>query len=132
MLKSILENVDYEVEVGIVSDDFNQDEASFPFSERRRKSWRNKVMKEGHRIFTSKVSPDLLLINNDFSEKCPKTLKDILQPVEPPVEIGWHTRRKSVHFEYYNKLAGEAAGDPGHRPLDYLDRYGFASGRGLR
>jgi glutamate--cysteine ligase len=66
-------------------------------------------MKENHRIFTSKMSPDLLLINNDFSEKCPKTLKDIIQPVEPPVEIGWHTRRKSVHFEYYNKLAGEAA-----------------------
>lgn len=40
-----------------------------------------------------------------------------MQPVEPPVEIGWHTRKKSVHFEFYNKLAGEIAGildiDPG-------------------
>jgi glutamate--cysteine ligase len=108
VLKSILEKVDYEVEVGIVSDDFNQDEASFR-SESGEEVAAYKVMKENHRIFTSKMSPDLLLINNDFSEKCPKTLKDIIQPVEPPVEIGWHTRRKSVHFEYYNKLAGEAA-----------------------
>lgn len=108
VLKSILENVDYEVEVGIVSDDFNQDEASFR-SQSGEEVVAQKVMKEGHKIFTSRVTPDLLLINNDFSEKCPKTLKDILQPVEPPVEIGWHTRRKSVHFEYYNRLAGEAA-----------------------
>lgn len=108
VLKSILEKVDYEVEVGIVSDDFNQDEASFR-SQSGEEVAAYKVMNENHRIFTSEMSPDLLLINNDFSEKCPKTLKDIIQPVEPPVEIGWHTRRKSVHFEYYNKLAGEAA-----------------------
>ena len=29
--------------------------------------------------------------------------------MEPPVEIGWHTRRKSVHFDFYNRLAREAA-----------------------
>ena len=108
VLKTILEKVGYRVEVGIVSDDFNLEEASFR-SQSGREVSAYKVMKEGHKIFTSKMSPDLLLINNDFSEKCPKTLKDILQPVEPPVEIGWHTRRKNVHFEFYNKLAEEAA-----------------------
>ncbi len=109
VLKSILEKVDYRVEVGIVSDDFTQDEATF-LSRSGEEVSASKVMKDDHRIFTSRMSPDLLLINNDFSEKCPRTLKDILQPVEPPVEIGWHTRRKSVHFQYYNKLAAEAAG----------------------
>jgi glutamate--cysteine ligase len=108
VLKSILEKVDYEVEVGIVSEDFSQDKAGF-LSQSGEEVVAYKVMKESHRILTSEMSPDLLLINNDFSEKCPKTLKDIIQPVEPPVEIGWHTRRKSVHFEYYNKLAGEVA-----------------------
>lgn len=108
VLKSILERVGYEVEIGIVSDDFNLDEASFR-SQSGEDVVAYKVMKKDHKISTSRVTPDLLLINNDFSEKCPKTLKDILQPVEPPIEIGWHTRRKSVHFEYYNKLAGEAA-----------------------
>jgi glutamate--cysteine ligase len=108
VLKSILERVDYGVDIGIVSDDFSRDEASF-LSRSGEEVVAHKVMKEDHKISTSRVTPDLLLINNDFSEKCPKTLKDIIQPVEPPIEIGWHTRRKSVHFEYYNKLAGEAA-----------------------
>ncbi len=108
VLKSILEKVDYKVEVGIVSDDFKLDEANFQALDGKEvKAF--KVMKEDHRVFTSGMTPDLLLINNDFSEKCPKTLRDIWQPVEPPVEIGWHTRKKNIHFEYYNRLAGEVA-----------------------
>ncbi|MEQ9619285.1 MAG: glutamate--cysteine ligase [Deltaproteobacteria bacterium] len=108
VLKSILEKVNYSVEVGIVSDDFGQDEIVFK-AQGGKEVYAGKVMKEDHKVFTSKTVPDLLLINNDFSEKCPKTLRDIRQPVEPPIEIGWHTRRKSVHFEFYNKLAGEAS-----------------------
>lgn len=108
VLKSILEKVNYTVEVGIVSDDSNQDEIIFK-AQGGKEVHAGRVMKEDHKVFTSHMVPDLLLINNDFSEKCPKTLRDIWQPVEPPVEIGWHTRRKNVHFEFYNKLAGEAA-----------------------
>ncbi len=108
VLKSILENVEYEVEVGIVSDEFGLNETTFQTSGGREVRV-YKVMKEGHKVFTSQFSPDLLLINNDFSEKCPKTLRDIWQPVEPPVEIGWHTRKKSIHFDFYNRLAGEVA-----------------------
>ncbi len=109
VLKSILEKVGYAVEVGIVSEDFDREQASFQSSSGTEVE-AYKVRKEENRIFISKMTPDLLLINNDFSEKCPKTLKDIIQPVEPPVEIGWHTRRKSIHFEYYNKLAAEVSG----------------------
>lgn len=108
VLKSILEKVNYQVEVGIVSEDFSSDEADFQaLGGKEVKAY--KVMKEDHRVFTSRGVPDLLLINNDFSEKCPKTLRDIWQPVEPPVEIGWHTRKKNIHFDYYNRLAGEVA-----------------------
>lgn len=109
VLRSILEKVGYSVDVGIVSDDFTQDSVSFQ-SQSGADVEARRVMKEDHRVFTSKSVPDLLLINNDFSEKCPKSLKDVIQPVEPPVEIGWHTRKKSVHFQYYNQLAREAAG----------------------
>ncbi len=108
VLKSILEKVDYKVQVGIVSDDFYHDEMSFKALDGK-EVLVYKVIKDGHRVVTTAGDPDLILINNDFSDKCPKTLRDIVQPVEPPVEIGWHTRRKSVHFEYYNKLAGEVA-----------------------
>jgi len=108
VLKSILEKVEYEVQVGIVSDEFGMDETVFKASSGEQVE-AFKVMKDDHRVFTSNFSPDLLLINNDFSEKCPKTLRDIRQPVEPPVEIGWHTRKKSIHFEFYNMLATEVA-----------------------
>jgi len=108
VLKSILEKVEYEVQVGIVSDEFGMDETVFKASSGEQVEV-FKVMKGDHMVFTSNFSPDLLLINNDFSEKCPKTLRDIMQPVEPPVEIGWHTRKKSIHFEFYNMLATEVA-----------------------
>ena len=108
VLKSILEKVDYQVQVGIVSDDFYHDEMRFKALDGK-EVLVYKVIKDGHRVTTMAGDTDLVLINNDFSEKCPKTLRDIVQPVEPPVEIGWHTRKKSVHFEFYNKLAGEVA-----------------------
>lgn len=108
VLKSILENVGYRVEVGIISDDNLPDEMEFEAALGKSvKAYR--ATKQDNKVVTSNYIPDLLLINNDFSEKCPKTLRDILQPVEPPVEIGWHTRKKSVHFEFYNKLAEEVA-----------------------
>lgn len=108
VLKSILENVGYRVEVGIISDDNLPDEMEFEAALGKSvKAYR--ATKQDNKVVTSNYIPDLLLINNDFSEKCPKTLRDILQPVEPPVEIGWHTRKKNVHFEFYNKLAGEVA-----------------------
>jgi len=108
VLRSIITKIGYSVDIGIVSDDFTQDSATFK-AQGGEDVVAYKVKKEDHKVFTSNSVPDLLLINNDFSEKCPKSLNDIVQPVEPPVEIGWHTRRKSVHFEFYNMLAREAA-----------------------
>jgi glutamate--cysteine ligase len=108
VLKSILENVGYRVEVGIISDHNLPDEMEFEAASGKSiKVY--KAVKKDNKVVTPNYIPDLLLINNDFSEKCPKTIRDISQPVEPPVEIGWHTRKKSIHFEFYNKLAGEVA-----------------------
>ncbi len=107
-IQSILENVNYKVQVGLVSDDITQDEVTFQALGGKEVT-AYKVMNEGHKAVTSKLTPDLLLINNDFSEKCPKKLRDVIQPVEPPVEIGWHTRKKNIHFEFYNQLASEVA-----------------------
>ena len=108
VLKSILENVGYRVEVGIISDHNLPDEMEFEAASGKTvKAY--KAVKKDNKVVVPNYIPDLLLINNDFSEKCPKTIRDISQPVEPPVEIGWHTRKKSIHFEFYNKLAGEVA-----------------------
>ncbi len=127
VLKSILENVGYRVEVGIISDDDLPEEMEFEAASGNKvKAYR--ALKDKNRVTIANLNPDLLLINNDFSEHCPKTLRDITQPVEPPVEIGWHTRKKSIHFEFYNKLAKEVAQileiDPWVISIDTIDDYG--------
>ena len=107
-LKSILENVGYVVNVGIISEDDLPEEMEFEAASGKMiKAYR--ALKKDNRVTIHGHNPDLLLINNAFSERCPITLRDITQPVEPPVEIGWHTRKKSIHFEFYNRLAAEVA-----------------------
>jgi len=127
VLKSILEDVGYRVEVGIISDDDLPEEMEFEAASGNKvKAYR--ALKDNNRVTIPNLNPDLLLINNDFSEQCPKTLRDITQPVEPPVEIGWHTRKKSIHFEFYNKLAKEVAQileiDPWVISIDTIVDYG--------
>jgi glutamate--cysteine ligase len=53
--------------------------------------------------------PDLILLNNDFSGGYPERLAAVEQPIIPSPALGWHTRKKSEHFRYYNLLAGEFA-----------------------
>ena len=108
VIKSILENEDYEVRIGIVSDSFETEHAVFKtISGLELNAW--KAKSSGNKIVLDDFVPDIILLNNDFSERCPKTLRDIVQPVLPPVEMGWHTRRKDVNFEFYNSLAAEVA-----------------------
>lgn len=48
--------------------------------------------------------PDYVLVNNDMSSGAPEVLRNIEQPVVPPVGYGWYKRRKTSHFDTYNKL----------------------------
>lgn len=57
----------------------------------------------GAEIFT----PDLILLNNDFSGGYPPLLDQITQPILPSHRLGWHSRKKSDHFKHYNRLAIE-------------------------
>jgi glutamate--cysteine ligase len=53
--------------------------------------------------------PDLILLNNDFSGGYPEALDAVTQPIVPSHVLGWHSRKKSEHFRYYNELAAEFA-----------------------
>ena len=107
-LQLILERVDFEVRVGIVNEEFSTPKASF---ETKSGSQIDafKTFNADHKLQIDGFIPDIILINNDFSEECPHTLRDVVQPVVPPVEMGWHTRRKDIHFEFYNSLAREVS-----------------------
>lgn len=53
--------------------------------------------------------PCVVLLNNDLSGGVPDILKNLEQPVLPPLSAGWYTRRKSQHFAAYDRAAGEFA-----------------------
>ncbi len=54
-------------------------------------------------------TPDLILLNNDFSGGYPEALDQVTQPIFPSYVLGWHSRKKSEHFRHYNRLATEFA-----------------------
>lgn len=61
------------------------------------------------RIHTGDFTPDVLVMNHDFTGGIPEILHNAAQPMIPPPALGWHTRRKSTHFTEYNNLARELA-----------------------
>lgn len=53
--------------------------------------------------------PELIVLNNDLTQGVPEELQGLEQPMIPPPDIGWHKRKKHIHFQYYNRLASELA-----------------------
>lgn len=52
---------------------------------------------------------DWILLNNDLSAGALEWLEGILQPIHPPMCLGWHRRRKSEFFDNYNQTVDEFA-----------------------
>ena len=48
-----------------------------------------------------------VLLNNDLSGGVPEILKNLEQDLIPPLHAGWHVRRKSLHFNAYNRVVDE-------------------------
>ncbi len=48
--------------------------------------------------------PCTVILNNDLSEGIPEILKDIRQPIYPPLALGWDSRLKSAHFLHYKTV----------------------------
>jgi len=49
-------------------------------------------------------SPDLIVLNNDLTEKIPEKLTALSIPILPNLKYGWHSRRKCSHYKAYNDL----------------------------
>ncbi len=107
-LEQVLSHQGFGVRVGFVDENIRRESISAVASGGGDVKVFN-IRREGSGIAAGDFVPDAVLLNNDFSDDCPSILRDITQPVLPPVEIGWHSRRKDVHFQFYNSLACEAA-----------------------
>jgi glutamate--cysteine ligase len=64
---------------------------------------------DGELIGTDGFKPDLIISNNDFSNAYESWAEGLKTPINPPRELGWHQRKKSEHFKYFNQLATEFA-----------------------
>jgi len=67
------------------------------------------LRRDDNKLTVGDHTPCFVLLNNDLSGGVPAILRDLEQPVVPPVSMGWATRRKSRHFALYSQAAGEFA-----------------------
>jgi glutamate--cysteine ligase len=65
------------------------------------------VERLGDRLYAGDFDPCVILLNNDLSSGIPEELVGISQVITPPPDLGWNTRLKSGHFEFYRTLALE-------------------------
>ena len=106
-LKTILEGAGFSVVVSFP--------ASIPGGKKILKTAKNHDLeiiqgdRRGGDFFAGDFIPDFILLNNDFTLGIPEALKDIRQPILPSPRLGWHKRKKHLHFKHYNQLATELA-----------------------
>ena len=72
----------------------------------------------GNRVGLADFDPCAILLNNDLSAGMPAILEGLpSSAVLPPLHAGWAVRRKSNHFDAYERVAKEFAQLLGDRPL---------------
>ena len=67
------------------------------------------IVRTGRRVGVDGFDPCVVLLNNDLSAGAPAILRDLDQPVAPPLEAGWYNRKKSHHFGAFRSVAREFA-----------------------
>jgi glutamate--cysteine ligase len=68
------------------------------------------LKRDGNHLSTfNGFTPDLVLLNNDLSAGLPTVLIGLEQRVLPAPTMGWYQRRKSTHFEVYQRIANDFA-----------------------
>ena len=67
------------------------------------------IVRKGNRLTLEGFDACAILLNNDLSAGVPKILQGLEQPVVPPLYAGWTTRRKTLHFHAYDRVAEDFA-----------------------
>lgn len=67
----------------------------------------HRVRREYDRVCVDGFNPCLVVLNNDLSGGRPEILENLVQPVVPPLGVGWSNRLKTQHFAHYRDVARE-------------------------
>lgn len=64
------------------------------------------VTRDQNHLQLGDYTPDGIILNNDLSGGIPDVLKTpVAQPVLPAIQLGWATRLKSKHFDFYQSVS---------------------------
>ena len=107
-LKSMIERSGYETLIATLDPRFPETPTELETSEGETIRI-HRLARDGDTLRANDFTPDLILINNDFSDGRPDGLVGLAQPVTPPPEMGWYSRTKWQHFEIYDSLVSEFA-----------------------
>lgn len=118
VLREILLQSGFSVEIGSLREDLIEETELSTHSGQTLRF--HPVVREGNRLLvrtkTGVFNPDLVLLNHDLSGAVPAILQNLEQQIQPPTELGWATRLKSVHFQHYQKIAEEFGSQFGFDP----------------
>ncbi len=108
-LKSILEEAGFEVVFGRYENNCETNPQTLElYSHSEKKIIEATLLKVNGVLQThTGFIPDWIVLNNDFSQGYPDCLDGVSQPIFPTYKLGWHSRKKSTHFDFYNQLALE-------------------------
>lgn len=67
------------------------------------------LQRQGNRVGLDNFNPCFLMLNNDLSSGVPEILQGLQQRIRPTAKLGWATRLKSSHFQFFNEVATEFA-----------------------
>jgi len=117
-LKSILEEAGFETAFGRHDPNCNGSPNVLELSSHSEKKIIQTTIRKTDNVLqtTTGFTPDWIILNNDFSQGYPECFDGVIQPILPSYKMGWHSRKKSTHFKYYNLLAEEFANLVGINP----------------
>lgn len=106
-LKTMIETAGYEIHLAFPQkmDSFKVESANGNVLDVHG-SWGNS---KGDLELSNGFVPEIILSNNDFSQSLEEWAGSFTEQINPPREVGWHKRKKSEHFKYYNEYAGQFA-----------------------
>ncbi|KGP63549.1 glutamate--cysteine ligase [Legionella norrlandica] len=65
------------------------------------------LQRQGDKVGLDNFNPCLLLLNNDLSSGVPDILQNVQQRIRPTAKLGWTSRLKSSHFQFFEEVANE-------------------------
>jgi len=107
ILKEIIVSAGYEVHIGSFNPDLTDTtELTLPSG---KTLILHPLKRQGARVGVNDFFPCAVLLNNDLSGGRPALLENIEQTLLPPLDLGWATRFKTEHFNFYTSVTHEFA-----------------------